>query len=93
MLQLYQIFPDYICFGDSAMVNTVSSGVLRGRPFGGVVTVLKKSLMPCTTTIATNDRYVIIRVAGWILVNIYLPCVGKNDRWTISFNTLNVELV
>ena len=39
MLKFDQNFPDYICFGDSAVVNTVSSGVLRGRPFGGVVTL------------------------------------------------------
>ena len=54
------------------MVNTVSSGVLRGQPVGGVVTLLKKSLMPYITTIASNDRYVIIKVADWIFVNLVL---------------------
>ena len=45
------------------MVNIVSSGVLRGRPFDGVVTLINKSLMPYATIIARNDSYVIIKVA------------------------------
>ena len=90
MLKFDQTFHDYTCFGDSAMVNTVYSGVLRGRPIGGVVTLYKKkSLISYATTIASNDRYVIIRVTDWVLVNIYLPRVGTTERWTISLNTLN----
>ena len=45
--------------------------------------------MPYITIIVSNDRYVIVKVTDWLLVNIYLPCVGANDRWTISFNILN----
>ena len=30
-------FPTYICAGSSAMNSCVESGVLRGRPFGGVM--------------------------------------------------------
>ena len=43
MLKFDQIFSDYICFGDSAMVNTISSGIPHARAFGGVVTLFKKS--------------------------------------------------
>ena len=42
-----------------------------------------------TITIASNDRYFITKVADWLFDNIYLPCVSTNDRWTMSFNTLN----
>jgi len=33
-------FPQYMCFGSSAMSSDVQSGVLRGRPFGGVMTLV-----------------------------------------------------
>ena len=45
--------------------------------------------MPYTTTIASNDPYVIMKVADWILVNIFLPYVGTNDGRSIGFNTSN----
>ena len=64
--------------------------VFVGGHLAELLLFFKKSLMPYATTIASNDRYVIIKVADWILVNIYLPCVGTNDRWTISFNTLTL---
>ena len=82
------MFPDYIWFGSSAMVNTVSSGVLHGRPFGGVVTLLK-ILLCRTLQLLLVMIVVIVKVADWLLVNIYLPCAGANDRWTSSFDTLN----
>ena len=44
---------------------------------------------PFTTTSVSNDRYVIIKVADWLLINIYLPCADTNERLSISFNTLN----
>jgi len=30
-------FPDYCSFGRSAMTACVVTGILRGRPFGGVI--------------------------------------------------------
>ena len=35
-------FNSYFAFGSSAMSKCVESGMLRGRPFGGVVTLIKK---------------------------------------------------
>ena len=37
-------FPDFFSFGCSAMNKQVDSGMLRGRPFGGVVTLINNSL-------------------------------------------------
>jgi len=37
-----KIFPDYFSFGSSAMSAKTESGFLKGRPFGGVLKLLKK---------------------------------------------------
>ena len=37
-------FPSHFCFGASAMFNAVETGILRGRPFGGVMVLLKREL-------------------------------------------------
>ena len=37
-------FPDCFNFGCSAMMKCVESGMLTGRPFGGVVTLINNNL-------------------------------------------------
>jgi len=43
-----KFFPEYFFFGCSAMNNQVDSGILRGRPFGGVATLIHKRLRSVT---------------------------------------------
>jgi len=33
-------FPQYLCYGSSIMHTSVETGVLRGRPYGGVMILL-----------------------------------------------------
>lgn len=42
MYKLSSISKDYVVFGESAMIKKTSSGILYGRPFGGVATLVKK---------------------------------------------------
>ena len=44
MYKFDSCFADYFSFGRSAMVKAVETGMLRGRPFGGVITLIKKNL-------------------------------------------------
>jgi len=37
-------YPEYVCFGSSAMQACVEQGVLRGRPFGSVMTPVNRRL-------------------------------------------------
>jgi len=37
-------FPDYFSFGCSAMTNRVQSGILFGRPYGGVMSLIMAAL-------------------------------------------------
>jgi len=73
-------FSDYFSFGSSAMTGCLQSGMLRGRPFGGVVTLIKKALRGYTQTIHCEDRFVVVRFANYLIVNVYLPCSGTKDR-------------
>ena len=73
-------FPQFLCFGSSAMNSTVEEGVLRGRPFGGVMTLVSKRLQKFTKVVCVTDRYVILTVGDILLVNVYFPCVGTINR-------------
>jgi len=83
-LNKFDTFTDYFTFGCSAMAKSVESGMLKGRPFGGVITMIKNKLRKISETIFCSDRCAIVRVANLLLVNIYLPCVGTDDRLLIS---------
>ena len=74
-----KFFPDFFTFGCSAMSKQVDSGILRGRPFGGVVTLINNRLRSVTETICCDECYCIVRVANYFIVNVYLPCVGTSD--------------
>ena len=78
-------FPDFFSFRCSVMNKQVDSGMLRGRPFGGVVTLINNSLRSLTETVFCDERYSVVRVANYIIANVYLPCpcVGTPDRLLI----------
>ena len=62
------------------MNSTVEQGVLRGRPFGGVMTLVSKRLQKFTKVLCVTDRYVILTVGDILLVNVHFPCVGTINR-------------
>ena len=78
-----KLFPDFFSFGCSAMSKCVESGMLRGRPFGGVITLVNNKLRKCTETVKCDDRFAIIKVDDLLVVNVYLPCQGTADRLAI----------
>jgi len=81
-------FSNYYYVGTSAMSRCVEQGMLRGRPYGGVITLIKKSLQDMVRTVQCDERYVIVKVADLILVNVYLPCAGSKDRLLICDDIL-----
>jgi len=81
-------FPDYFTFGSSAMSKTVETGVLRGRPFGGTMIMISNRLKKITTNIACSERYGVIKIGDCVIVNVYLPCCGTEDRLLIIENVL-----
>jgi hypothetical protein len=49
-------FPAYLCFGTSAMNTVDETGVLRGRPFCGVMILAKHHLTHFINTLCANER-------------------------------------
>ena len=88
-LSKFDIFNDYFSFGCSALSESVASGILIGRPYGGVITLIKNELRNSTQTIHCADRYVLVKVHNYVLANIYLPCTGTADRLSICQDVVN----
>jgi len=66
-------FTDYFAFGSSAMSSSVASGMLHGRPFGGVMTLISNNLRKYTETIYSDERFVIVKIASICL----LTCIFR----------------
>jgi len=73
-------FPDYVGFGKSAMECCLESGPLKGRPYGGVITLVKQNLANKTEILNISDRYVLVKISDYAILNMYLPCIGTTDR-------------
>ena len=82
----FDVFSNYYMFGCSAMCNAVESGMLVGRPYGGVAVLIKKSLRSVAHNVYSCDRYAIVKICNYIIVNVYLPCNGSKDRLPICQN-------
>ena len=72
-------FSNYFSFGFSAMTACLQYGMLRVRPFDGVIMLIKKDLRSYTQTIHCDDRFVVLRFANYLIVNVYLSCSGTKD--------------
>ena len=73
-------YPQYLCFGSSAMNDAVQQGPLRGRPYGGVMTLISRTFSRFTRVVCATDRYVVVVVGMLLIINVYLPCCGTDDR-------------
>jgi len=80
MCRFSQLFPDYCAFGISALVDRVQAGPLIGRPYGGVVTLIRNELLSECECLYTAERLVVVRIRDILLCNVYLPCTGTVDR-------------
>ena len=50
----------YSGFGVSAMEKAVNNGILRGRPYGGVSTLVKADLCKFVSQVKCRERFVIL---------------------------------
>ena len=85
-------FPQFDCFGCSAMDKAVEIGVLRGRPFGGLMTLVSKKLSKNTKLLYTSERCVVIAAGRVLIFNVYFPCNGTPQRHLICDELLDVIL-
>ena len=72
-------FKMYYPFGSSAMNDAVAAGPLYGRPYGGLMTLVKSTFMPICSCIVATERYSITMLGDLLLINVYLPCSGSEN--------------
>ena len=72
----FDMFSDYFSFGCSAMTKQVESGLLVGRPFGGVIIMVKNDLRNITKTVHCDERYAVLTVSNYVFISVYMPCSG-----------------
>ena len=83
-----QFFHNYFHFGCSSMSHVVETGPLRGRPFGGIMCMINNDLRTFTETIHCAERYAILRLFNYLIINVYFPCAGTLDRELICDDML-----
>ena len=70
---------NYISFGESAMINSNASGILYGRPYGGVATLINKNLVSGCKCLHTSERLVALSIFNSMFINTYLPCDDRSQ--------------
>jgi len=81
---------DYYCIASSAMENIIETGVLRGRPFGGLAILIHRDLSDNVVCLASSERYIIVKLGSVIFVNVYAPTASKlYDRYSVTLQMLS----
>ena len=80
--KLQELSPQYLCFCSSAMRSTVESGIMYGRPFGGVAVLVNNKLEKCTEILCSADRYIILSVGNALSTCIY-RVLAQLIGWTL----------
>jgi hypothetical protein len=71
------------------MGSVVEQGPLFGRPFGGMAVLIHNTLRSYCETITSGERFMIIKLFGYIIANVYLPCNGTAQRLNLTESVLN----
>jgi len=58
------------------MTAAVSAGPLYGRPYGGTAMLINKQHLSYSFCVATSDRFTVVKLYNWLLITVYLPCIG-----------------
>ena len=90
-LMKLSVWDNFMMFGSSAMLSMVESGPLYGRPYGGVAILVNKRLSSLCNFVSSSDRYIVLANADCLLVNVYLPCLGTDNR-LIQYNEILNEI-
>jgi len=55
------------------------------------MTMIRNELRAVTENVLCDERYVIIRVANYLIVNVYMPCVGTVNRQMMCNDILSTR--
>jgi len=84
MPHLQNFSPFFTTFGISGMQEKLSSGILKGRPFGGAALLVHRSLLAATTSLLITERVNVIRIGQILFINVYCPSKSFADRAVIT---------
>ena len=62
------------------MMSKMETGPLSGRPYGGIMVLIKKSLRSITETIHCEERFAIIKIANYIFLMYIFHVRGVNTE-------------
>ena len=79
LCKLTNIHDNYVGFATSAMEDRLNNDVLFGRPFGGVATLIKKSLITRVNCVLEDERCIILKLGSFLITNVYLPSYKINE--------------
>ncbi len=71
---------NYMCYFSSPMDRVISTGILRGRPYGGVAIMIRNDLSVHSSIVAKGDRFIVVRLGLLLLVNIYASSANSQDN-------------
>jgi len=73
------VCPGYYAFSVSSLESSVSSGLLRGRPYGGLATLVKNNYRSSCKLIRKHERFIAILFYDLLLINVYFPSPSRMD--------------
>lgn len=92
---LDDVHKDFTSYGKSSMCKKLSQGLLRGRPFGGVAVLYRKSLSNFISCVEVDDdgRVVVIKIDNGVdckllCVGVYLPCDDHSSEYRDSIQLI-----
>jgi hypothetical protein len=91
IIKIINFSPDYSGFGVSAMEQAVSTSVLRGRPFGGVATLVHNNFLSRVACLKCADRFTVILFGHTIFINVYLPCCGTGSDLVLEATLTDIR--
>lgn len=79
LVSLNNIDVNMYCVATSAMEHTISHGILRGRPFGGVAIFVRNNLVRDMRVLVKSERLIAIRIGQLVFTTVYFPTVGNAE--------------
>ena len=92
------LFPDFNFYGASAMNDKVASGLMVGRPFGGVAIMWRKSINLCMKVIECDEdgRYLALVLynnkINFMFHCVYFPCFSNNCDYIVDVSNIISKL-
>src|SRR5437867_2339720 len=72
--KLTDLSNDFEVIASFAVDSALDSGILRGRPYGGLAIFIRVSLKAKIKYICKSDRLLVIQINDLLLCNVYMPC-------------------